>query len=131
MPNFDLRLAVGASLAQWHDPDPAPNTAGSMPSRLRPHAGQPFLRWLGKVGILIELRAIVAGVEAPLDGVLGGNLFTGFLAEQPYGGPQGLTQPAGQTSRVRFTPLTAGHYLVGVRRTNGGAILLHLDVEPP
>jgi hypothetical protein len=130
MPNFDLRLAAGASLAQWHDPDPAPNTADSRPSRLRPHPGQPFLRWLGKVGILVELRAIVAGVEAPLDGALGGNLFTAFFAEQPYGGPHGMTQPAGQSSRVRFTPLTPGHYLVGIRRTNGGAILLHLDVDP-
>lgn len=129
MPNFDLRVAAGASLAQWLDVDPAPNTADSLPSRLRPHLGLSFLRWLGKVDVEVELRAVVAGVEAPLDGALGGDLFTASFAEQA-GGPHGMTQPVGQTSKIRFRPLTAGHYTIAVRRNNGGAILLHLDVDP-
>lgn len=127
MPNFDVRVAFGASLVEWTDPDPDPSGA-SKPSRLRPHPGLPFLRWLGAAGVPIELRAIVDGLEAPLDSSLGGNLFTGWFAEEPMG-PHAMTQQPGQTSVIRFVPVHAGHYTVGVRRTNGGAILLHIDVN--
>jgi hypothetical protein len=70
------------------------------------------------------------GTEGAADGTLGGRLFTSWLGEKPPLAAWTLTNPAGYSSIAHFTPLTAGHYMIVFRRPSGGAVGIHLDVEP-
>lgn len=127
MPNFQLKLASGASVQQWDDP-----ATGSAPSRVNDRPGIAELVFVGAAEDTIIFHAIVGGVEAPLDAALGGKLFTSWVAESPDGLPQFIATAgvAGQSSVQSFTPLVEGHYLFVVRREDGGTIAFHVDAGP-
>lgn len=127
MQDFTIAPTAGLTLQQWQDPERPPTTLGpGAPSRLNPIDGYPHTKYVGVVGTQIELTASVGGVAGPLDAALGGRLFTPWFVERPC--VHGFASPAGQSSVVRFTPWVAGHYCIGVGRTNGGHVLLHFDV---
>jgi hypothetical protein len=128
MPDFDLAIGYGLSVTDWLDPrvvDGGGAPTGS-PSRLNPRTGYPEKRYVANVDVECELRAVVDGVEAPLDGSLDGRLFWPGNLEYPVR-PMHFSSPAGQTSKVRFIPRHAGHYALYVRRPAGGQVMIHLD----
>jgi hypothetical protein len=125
MADFRSAIALGVTLEAWEDP-----ASLTRASRLNPQAEHEHKRQVGTVGVQIELRATVAGVEAPLDGALGGRLFSAAFHEAPALPPPTLSNPAGQTSVQRFTPLLTGHYTLQLTRTDGGAVIHHIDVDP-
>jgi len=126
MADFTLVITSGASVVDWADP-----VDGSQPSRLNPHAGHPHKRWLGSVGVPVVISAVVNGVTGPLDGVLGGRLFAAWPVEVP---PSilpfaGFGSLPGISSVVNVTPPVVGHYVIGVRRPDGGLEHIHFDVQ--
>lgn len=121
MANFTVRLSAGAVLAPWDD------HAGSGVSRLNAAVGHPSRYQKAAVGVPVTMRATVGGVDSPLDAALGGNLFTSDFAEAAV--PSLPTGAGGQSSVQTFTPPAVGHYLWIMRRANGGAVGIHLDVE--
>ena len=126
MADFELTIQSGAILKPWKDPV-GPH---GEPSRIRPYPGQPQPCWQGKVGTPIVMQALIDGAALP-DGSLGGRLFTPFLAEGIGPALFSPAVPAWQglfSSSVQFTPFAGGHYTLGMRRPDGGAALLHLDV---
>lgn len=123
MADFDYVVKRGVELRKWVDP-PGPN---GEPSRVRPHLGQEQLYRLGKVGTLIVIEAVVALVQAPPDSSLGGRLFAAYQAEGIA--PQMLVSSPGLSSSIAWTPSYPGHYVVGIRRPQGGALLLPFDIE--
>lgn len=112
MADFTVKV-VGADVVPWDDP------------RANERPGFPLQCYRAHLGNRVELRAVVGGVEAPLDSALGGRLFSADLVE-------GLRQPEwlnlSRSSiivpRFRF----CGHYVVAVRRTGGGAELVPIEV---
>jgi hypothetical protein len=130
--DFEVAVTSGASIATWQDP-PDPGVAAS---RLHSRAGVPELRYVGTVGTPIVITASVGGVSAPMDAALGGRLFQCWRIENPAWPPGtqpyvfGFTCPAGQTSVQTFLPEVEGHYTVGIRRKDGGSVILHFDVGP-
>ena len=107
----------------WVDP-----ANGSRPGRLNPRAEHQHRRHEGDLGVQVEVSARVAGVLAPLDAALGGELFTAFFAEAPVFPAPALTSPAGQSSVQRFTPIVAGHYTLRLVREGHGSLFVHVDV---
>ncbi len=132
MPDFTARITAGATLTLWNDPDRPPATQSpddpGAPSRLNPLPDAPHRRFRGQVGVEIEVSATIGGVEGPLDAALGGRLFRAWLLDQA-GIALGPSNPAGQSSVQRFTPLAAGAYTLGIERDQGGAIFVPVDVE--
>lgn len=121
----DFELAIqGAEFRRWTDPV-GPN---GEPSRIRPRPGFAQLYPVVTVGQLVTLIATPFGASSgPPDTALGGRLFFPFLVEG-FGPPMFVSIP-GQSSIIAWTPGNAGHHLVGVRRPNGGAVLMHVDVK--
>lgn len=126
MPDFEARVVLGASLVAWLDPE----GPGAEPSRINPQPGHPMKRYLGTVGVPVVIYCYVGGSQLP-DGSLGGRLFVPYTVESPNPYPVSFTPTAGWTATVSFTPDTAGHYCVGIRRPEGGAVLVHVDAEDP
>ena len=138
MPDFEARLVgAGVTLVAWADP-PAPvpyASPGPAPSRLNVHGAYPPTYYRVAPGSMVEVRAIVGGVEAPLDAALGGRLFTAWWA-QWSDFPPTIVQPAGQSSVARFAlNATVGRHLgffhLGLGRTGGGALFVPFCVEVP
>ena len=124
MPNFDLRVHSGASAESWDDP--RLNHRGSTQHLYRRVYPQTW-----PAVTTVELRAVVGGVEAPLDVDLGGDLFHAARISFSGSFPFAITQPAGQSSKILLS-LSAhqlGHQELVVRRDNGGAIFLSFEVE--
>jgi hypothetical protein len=124
MANFRTHFTSGVVLKPWTDPDSV-SSAG----RLNPQAEHAHKRIVGTVGVQVELTARVGGVEAPLDGALGGNLFTASFDETPSVSLPVISSPGGQSSVQRFTPNVVGHYTLRMLRPSGGAIIHHIDVD--
>lgn len=122
--DFTVRIREGVTLRTWEDP----GVVGVAPSRLNSRPGYPQRRWVGTVGVRIELAAVVAGVEGPDDTDLDGRLFETWFVERPWP-PQWLAYDSGRTSVRWFTPPVPGHYTIGFRRHDGGAVHVHIDVE--
>ena len=135
MPDFEARLiGVGVSVARWADPAvPAPYVApvgADAPSRLNDGTGPPTY-YSVQPGSTFEVRAVVDGVEAPLDVALGGRLFTAW-GVQWSGCPPNLSQSAGQSSVAAVTVLHLVHlgfYQLGFSRSGGGALFVPFCVE--
>ena len=126
MPDFEV-LVTGAAVEPWSDP------AGSaLPSRLNPREGRSMRRLVGTVGTAITLTAVVGGVTGPADATLGGRLFVCASAEAPHPWTVSFTiLTAGWSSVQSFTPSLAGHYLVYMRRPEGGCWFIHIDARDP
>lgn len=134
MPTHDVTITAGATLEAWADPARPAATQGpsdpGAPSRLNPTDFATHKRWVGTNNSPITLAARLRdGTVAPLDSALGGDLFVWWLVEFPAGGVTGITLTASQSSEATLTPVRTGHYLIGCRRPNNGACLLHLDVD--
>lgn len=127
MADFTLRAVSGVTVAPWTDPA---QESPPKPSRVNPRIGFPHRRLMGTVGVQIEVHAIVGGVDAPLDAALGGRLFVGWFVQCPVP-PAAPTSLPGHSSIQRFTPAFPGHYVLGVRRTDGGLEHLHVDASLP
>lgn len=124
MPDFDLRVHSGTTSETWDD------------ERLNHRGSTQHLYYRVKPGAFpavstVELRAVVGGVEAPLDGALAGRLFHAARISWSGSFPFAITQPAGQSSKVflHFSAKTLGHQELVVRRDEGGAIYLSVEVE--
>ncbi len=124
MADFGAAFSSGVTLEPWDDPPSV-----SLPSRINPLPERIHKRHVGAVGVQVELTATVGGVAGPLDGALGGELFSlGFL-EAPALPFPAVSFPAGQSSVQRFTPGAVGHYTVQLTRLNHGGLILHVDVD--
>lgn len=121
MADFTVRLTAGVVLTVWDD---HPAARGS---RLNPQVTHPSRYWKATVDSPVTMKATVAGVEGPMDGALGGRLFTSDFGMAAS--PVGATGAGGQSSVQTFTPRQAGHYLWVMRRAGGGVVAIHLDAE--
>ena len=124
MADFRAVFSAGAVVVPWDDP-----AFGARPGRLNPRPEHPHRRHRGNVGVQVQVSARVAGVLAPLDAALGGELFTAFFAEAPVFPAPNLTNPGGQSSVQRFTPIVPGHYTLRLVREGHGSLFLHVDIE--
>lgn len=130
MQDFEVKVASGATIARWLDPERPAGTLGlddpGRPSRLNPLPGAPHLRWSVPIDTMLELHCWVGGVDAPPDGALGGRLFEAWVVESADPILRAIVRP--QSSIVQFTNHLEGHYAIGVRRQSGGAVIFHFDV---
>ena len=104
-------------------------------NRLNPLTGVPFryvLVTLPPAPALhrVQVAAAVNGQVLP-DAQLGGDLFTHAWIEVP--GPPVIfpvtNQDAGWSSVMDFSLNQEGHYTLGITRQNGGAVIVHFDVQ--
>lgn len=120
MPNFSIKPTFGTTVQQWTDDD--------TPSRLNSVAARPPLYYEAYQSTTVTVTASVNGVLGPLDAALGGDLFTTSFAEVPIWPAPALSYPAGQSSAVSFIPSRLGMHLLTFRRSNGGAVSIHIYV---
>lgn len=131
--NFATDLRAPMSKPIWTDI--TGDLAQSEIDRLNPLTGVPF-RYI-RVDLpaapalhRVQVAAAVNGVVLP-DSELGGELFTHSWIEIP--GPPTIfpvtIQDAGWSAVFDFNLNQEGHYTLGLTRTNGGAIILHFDVQ--
>lgn len=126
MPDFEIQLS-GMQVRPWLDP--ATLTA---PCRLNPKPGRNERRIVATAGTPFIITTIVDGTTARPDDELGGRLFSVFCAEKPSPAyTPNFTNPAGQSSVQSWTPSASypGHYLLYIRRPQGGSWCMHIDVE--
>lgn len=124
MPNFDLTIASGITPTRWED------------ERLQhrgavPHLYRRVVAPTDPALTTVVIHALVNGVEAPLDGALGGALFVAARLAWSGSFPFAIAQTVGQSSEIT---LTFAHHMLGhqeliVRRPGGGAIILSFEVE--
>jgi hypothetical protein len=81
----------------------------------------------GAAYVRVQIAAAVDG-KVLADSALGGELFTLDWKEYPGLVPV-MDQDAGWSSVFDCQLKHAGHYCAGVRRTGGGTVFLHFDVE--
>ena len=124
MPNFDVKLISGATATPWNE------------TRINPRGAAAHLYWrvqVPTVGNLasVVLRCVVGGVTGPLDGALGGELFSVSRIAWSGDFPFAIGQTAGKSSEVtlRFAYNMVGHQELAIRRPSGGAIVLSVEVE--
>lgn len=126
----DFRVLMsGVTVETWEDPALA--IAPFTPTRINPLPEHVHRRFVAEAGDVVGIVGQVNGLPAPLDGLLGGRLFTAFMVEHPTGVPPALTHPPGQSSLQQFTPVFAGHYTVRMVREDGGGVFVHVDVVEP
>lgn len=126
MPNFNAHFILGEE-APWVDTASATRASRLNADPEHLHSHRKYVLVGGTVSV--QFRAIVGGVDAPLDAALGGNLFTAAWVEWSGSSQPAMTQNAGQSSVVYITATAVGHYCVSFTRTNGGGMLVHFDVE--
>lgn len=126
MADFRLEFSAGATLEPWSDPA---DVLADLPSRLNARPEHEHTRHVAVSGVQVELKARVGGVLAPVDATLGGVLFAASFLELPSFPPPAFSSPAGQSSVVRFTPVTLGHYTLSIAREGHGAVIVHVDVD--
>lgn len=126
MANFEARVVTGNQVP-WIDEatNDFPSRQNNDPEYLASHRRITLLN----PSETVEVRATVGGVEAPLDGALGGNLFVGAWKEWSGNSQPAIVHTPGQTSVMTTAVTHSGHYCLSIRRPNGGAVLLHFDAE--
>ena len=140
MPDFTVRPIEGifdsdgnAALAAvpWLDPTAAagsPVAGLARPTRVFPD-GIPHLHWLLRQAAQVTVKCKPdGGSEGADDASLAGRFFGATFIEAP-GYPPTITQDPGFTSIIHFTPISKGHYTLGILRIGGGAVILHFDLE--
>jgi hypothetical protein len=125
--NFTARITSAHSIVTWVDP-----SLSLKPTRLNAAVGQPhrYIKLLRNVPCVVKCTVNGSLSEGPLDTALGGKLFQCWFAEYPNLTPLYPWSPGGQSSVVNFTPIELGSYLLVISRDGGGAIAIHLQVEP-
>lgn len=125
MPDFDVRFDSGTQAPSPTWADARLTTRGTHVHRYR-RVQRPTG---GTVDVVV--KCVVNGVVAPLDGALGGRLFSVTCTQ--FGGPfpPAVLLGAGQSSLItlRFSAETIGHHEFCVRRPDGGSITLSVEVE--
>lgn len=120
MPNFTVAPSGNVSIQEWTD------------DRLNPDPVHPHTYYyVSLFGGAVTVTATVNSVSGPLDGALGGDLFTHYFAEVPTWPAPAIQSPAGQSSVCSFVPKGVGLHLLIIRRINGGAAGLHFYVVDP
>ena len=109
------------------------NDATALPPRVNPTLAAAHLFTIAKIPSggtgIIQFEATIGGVVLP-DTALGGDLFALTALETPRGIPPLVTPVAVGWSSVQEVRVDAvGHYTLEFRRTAGGAIVFHVDVE--
>lgn len=125
MADFSLIPYSGFETVIWIDPSTATKSGriGEVP--IAPH------RRLRKSARYVEIRAVLIDEEEiRADAALDSRPFKAWWAEAPDGGPP-ILQPNGSTAILRTFPTAIGHYVLCVRRRQGGGCLIHFDVDPP
>lgn len=127
MADFTARLSGNVSLEPWDDPA---RTSPDRPSRLNPNPEHIHKRWVGTVGLQINVIGLVDGVIKP-DAALSGELFSVAFLEAPVLPFPPVTHLTGPpTTAIQFwTPTAVGHYTLQMNRTNHGGVILHVDVH--
>lgn len=124
MPDFDFRVMSGTSTIPWaHE---ALNHRGRHVHRYR------VVRPVALPALAdVVVHCVVGGVVAPLDGALGGRLFTVTRLVWSGSFPFGIVQAPGQSSAItlRFAENMLGHQELLIRRPSGGSIALSFEVE--
>lgn len=113
------------TVKDWLDP----SSAGGAPSRLNSRPGLPQKRYVGARPTPVVLKAVVDGVVGPADATLGGRLFFPWTVEAPAMPFIGFSSPPGFSSVVTVVPDRAGHFVIGIRRPDGGFEHVHLDIN--
>lgn len=128
MADFTVLVASGAALRDWLDPPKV--SAPAAPSRLNARPGYPMKRWVGTRGVPVVLKAVVGGVVAPIDASLGGRLFSAWPVEAPDAATPfaGIIGTPSHSAIQTVYAAHAGHYTIGIRRTDGGCEHVHLDI---
>ena len=132
MPDFDVEIVSGGAIVPWTDPS---SESPAAPSRLNPDPAHLHVHRKITMGaspsVIVDVRARVGGVLAPLDAALGGRPFTHAWIEWSGDAPPAITVAPGQTSAVSLTFLSTniGHHLLRFLRTGGGAVAVPIDVE--
>lgn len=119
-------------LKRWTDT----TGTGSQPNRLRAERGaEPYYRLAtvtggGSIAKRVQIAAAVDG-KVLADSALGGNLFALSWIEAPGASPMFpvVNQDAGWSAVFDCSLKTPGHYCAMLRRTAGGSVMLHFDVE--
>ena len=128
MPDFTARFVANAEARIYTD--------DYIPPVRNPQPNHPPVRWKNTSPTQVNIGCAVDGVEWPMDSALAGRLFTAWCVEWPN--PATPEPPiignAGQSSLQTLywvtdpTAVLTGHYVIGIRREGGGAVLLHLDI---
>lgn len=129
MPDFTVTI-IGGDQVPWID---AKSENPERASRLKndPEHLRSYRKFQG--GDTMTVKAIVSGVVGPLDGALGGRLFTAAWVEWSGIAPPLIVQASGQSSVVTadlaFT--NAGHFILRLARAGSGSFFVPFDVENP
>jgi hypothetical protein len=111
-------------LTEWKDDT-------STPPRINPYVGVPQKYYKVKVPTSttkkMQITATVNGLLTP-DSGLGGDLFIYDWIEYPVIRPV-TTNPSGWSSIFNIDLIHEGHYTFQILRQDGGAVILHFDVE--
>ena len=136
MPDFTARIttAVGGSLVTDFSDTQVPSRLNPLPGKPHRHVRVP----INQGGI--KAFATVGGVDAPADSALDGRLFHWWWVQVPGYPVPPFQHLAGKTSEVDFpgwpnftgsddAASALGVWVLGVRRLQGGAMLLPFTVE--
>lgn len=124
MPNFDAVIVSGVTPTRWDDERIQHRGA-------TPHLYRRVIAPTDPALVEVVIHCVVEGVEAPLDGSLGGNLFTASRLAWSGSFPFGIAQAPGFSAAIAlsFAHNMLGHQELVIRRPGGGAIILSFEVE--
>jgi hypothetical protein len=101
------------------------------PSRVTSIQARPRFAWQATLNRTFQVWCQPdSGVAGAPDSALGGRLFDAWFTESPEL-PLGPNYSVGYTSRLYYTPHLVGHFVLVVRRKDGGGVVLHIDVVDP
>ena len=137
-PNDALLAAIADAGGQtaWDALAPAQQQAllarhPAKPSRVTSIQGRQRFAWTATLNRPFQVWAMAdGGVAGAADSTLGGLLFDAWFVESPEL-PFGPNNSVGFTSRLYYTPRLVGHFVLVVRRKDGGGVVLHIDVVDP
>jgi hypothetical protein len=127
VPDFTVVLEGGIQVP-WIDlPSAVPQQASRLVNDLDHLRG--YRRFIPPA--IVTVKAVVSGIEAPLDVDLAGRVFVASWVDWSGDAAPPITLTPGQSSLVLVgvTADHAGHHILRLRRDGGGAWLVPFDVE--
>jgi hypothetical protein len=131
MADFTIEAVSGLTLEPWTDPD---TVDPDRPSRLNPRPGLQHTFYVLRDSVTaITIGCRVDGTLTPLDGALGGRLFTWGWVDIPYLPLPVIVPSLLRSSRVIFPAgvFASGHFTIQALRPSGGAVGFSFDVILP